>query len=122
MAKGIHETDAHITQAILKWADYVLVVGRIPEVHLDKCIIEVESLQQLREFYAELWDDVKFVWNSRDLSDGSLKTEAFEEAREIFPGWLCQASNIDSIDDIKSWADAILVWRALENFVKTYKN
>ena len=119
MAKGIHRTDEEILEAIERWASHVLVVGRIPEVHLDKCFIEVESLKQLKDFYAKLWDDTKFVWNSRDLSDGSLKTETFEEARDIFPGWLCQASNIDSIDDVKPWADAILVWKALENFVKT---
>jgi len=61
----------------------------------------------------------KVVWNSRDLSDGNLKKETFEEARKVFKGWMCQASNIKTIDDIKEDVDAVLVGTYLSEFTKS---
>lgn len=115
LAKGIHETDELVVKAIESGADFVLVVGRIPKVHLDKCLIEPSTLAEL----ALLPKKIKAVWNSRDLSTGGFKKETFAEARKIFPGWLCQASNIKIIDDIHPGADAILVGTQLIPFAKT---
>jgi len=93
LAKGIHETDDLLMKAFDSGADYALVVGRIPHIpeeYLKKCLIEPNSLEELKSIPA----DMKAVWNSRDLTTGGFKAETFEQAREIFKGWLCQASNI----------------------------
>ena len=114
LAKGIHANDADITQALKAGADYVLVVGRIPATHLDKCILEPNSLAEL----AKLPSDVKVIWNSRDLATGGLKTETFSQARELFKGWLCQASNIKTLQDIDQTADAVLIGTHLPELAK----
>jgi len=119
MAKGIHETDEQIERAIELGADYVLVVGRIPEVHNEKVLYEVESLLQLQQFKKLLPNTAKIVWNSRHLSDGSDKIETFEQAKAIWPWWICQASNIKDISDVKSWADAVLVGTNLKTFIQS---
>lgn len=105
LAKGIHKSDASIRQALDAGADYVLVVGRMPGVHIERCLIEPLSLEQL----GHLPNEVKAVWNSRDLSNGKKKSETFAEAREIFGGWLCQASNIECLADIAGSANAVLI-------------
>lgn len=112
LAKGIHNSDDDIINAINCGADFVLVVGRVPKVALEKCFIEVNSLKELES----LPHNIKAVWNTRDLETGNLKKETFEEARQIFQGWLCQASNIKNTSDIKEGADAILVGQNLETF------
>jgi indole-3-glycerol phosphate synthase len=118
LAKGIHETDGEIKQAILAGADYVLVVGRIPKVHTDRCLIEPLTLDELRE----IPETLKVVWNSRDLSDGKQKKETFADARSIFKGWMCQASNIKTIEDIEEGADAVLVGTHLMEFSESLKS
>ena len=117
LAKGIHSTDEGIQQAVDAGADYVLVVGRIPKIHLDKCLIEPLTLGELKTIPT----DIKVVWNSRDLSDGGLKKETFEEARALHKGWLCQASNIRSKEDIKKGADAVLVGANLIEFSQSLR-
>lgn len=118
LAKGIHATDVEIQQAIDAGASYVLVVGRIPQIQLNKCLIEPLSLQEL----STIPDNLKVVWNSRDLKDGTLKKETFEEAISLFKGWMCQASNIETIDDIKEDAQAVLVGTHLEGFAESLLN
>lgn len=115
LAKGIHKTDTEIKSAIDAGADYVLVVGRIPKVYLDKCLIEPLTLSEFRN----IPENLKVVWNSRDLSSGSFKKETIKEAREIFKGWLCQASNIKTVDDIERGVDAVLVGANLIKFSKS---
>ncbi len=117
LAKGIHATDDLIEKAILSGADWVLCVGRIPAVHVEKCLIEPNSLEELKLIPG----DMKVVWNSRDLETGGFKTETFDQAREIFPGWMCQASNISTVRNIKRGADAVLVGSELEGFVESLK-
>lgn len=112
LAKGIHATDEDIQKAIDAGADFVLVVGRIPKIHLDKCLIEPNTLEEL----SKIPESVKAVWNSRDLKTGGLKTETFAQARALFKGWLCQASNIQTVADIQEGADAVLVGTHLEEF------
>lgn len=117
LAKGIHATDADIQQALDAGADVVLVVGRIPGIHIEKCLIEPLTLDEL----AALPRDVHAVWNSRDLSSGGLKHETFAQARARFSGWLCQASNIQTIADIEKGADAVLVGTHLRAFAESLK-
>jgi len=113
LAKGIHKTDEDIIQALLSGANYVLVVGRIPTgFPKNQILIEPNNLKQLKE----IPKGFNVVWNSRDLKTGKLKKETFNQARKIWKGWLCQASNIKSIKDINKSADAILVGEHLENF------
>ena len=117
LAKGIHKKDSDIEIAIKNGADFVLVVGRIPKVHIDKCIIEPYTLSEL----SKIPPNLKALWNSRDLKTGERKKETFSEAREIFKGWLCQASNIKTMEDIYPLADAVLVGENLEVFLKSLK-
>ena len=52
LAKGIHETDELIVKAFEAGADYALVVGRIPNIKeelLKKCLVEPNSLEELRK-------------------------------------------------------------------------
>jgi len=115
LAKGIHGTDQEVEQALRYGASYVLVVGRIPDKSLWPWIMyEPLNLAQLKDTPPEL----KVVWNSRNLTDGSLKIESFAEARALFPGWLCQASNIKYPNDILPGAEAIIIGQNLVHYYK----
>lgn len=105
LAKGIHSSDTDIQTALNAGADYVLVVGRVPADHLDKCLIEPNTLEELKRLPL----NTKAVWNSRDLKTGGLKSETFTQARTLYKGWLCQASNISKVEDINPSADAVLI-------------
>lgn len=115
LAKGIHALDSDIKEAVVRGADAVLVVGRQTDVHVEKCFFEPNSLAEL----FALPKDCHAVWNSRDLATGGNKTEQFKEARAMFSGWLCQASNIQTIDDVRAGTDAVLVGTHLETFVRS---
>ncbi|MEK7143624.1 MAG: hypothetical protein AAB756_02225 [Patescibacteria group bacterium] len=115
LAKGVHDNDSLIQQSIDAGADWVLVVGRIPSVHIKKCLIEPLTIKELQT----IPDNIRVVWNSRNLSDGGLKKDTFEEARAIFKGWLCQASNIKTIDDVNDGASAVLVGTHLLEFTES---
>jgi indole-3-glycerol phosphate synthase len=115
LAKGIHATDAEIMRSLDNGADKVLVVGRIPAFEPEKCLIEPLTLAELKAIPANL----NVVWNSRDLRDGDVKKETFEHAREIFKGWLCQASNIRSISDVDPRSDGVLVGTHIVEFAKS---
>jgi indole-3-glycerol phosphate synthase len=117
LAKGIHAKDSDIEQAIKAGADYVLVVGRMPKVHLGKCWLEPNTLAELSQYPRE----VKVVWNQRDLKDGSKKKETFEEARTVWPGWLCQASLVKTVADVDPAVDAVLVGEHLLGFVESFR-
>ncbi|GEM_PF-623056 len=121
LAKGIHPTDLHVQKAIDAGADWVLVVfgspfrTKMPAIHLEKCLIEPTTLLELKAIPRNL----KVVWNSRDLlalPHESFKTETFEEGRVLRKGWLCQASNIKTVADIKEGANAVLVGTYLLDF------
>ncbi|MEK7574685.1 MAG: hypothetical protein AAB511_00430 [Patescibacteria group bacterium] len=116
LAKGIHATDEEVRKAIDVGADFVLVVGRIPAIHVEKCLIEPLTLAKLFSLPKGVQ---KVVWNSRDLKTGGLKTETFADARKIWKGWLCQASNIKTINDIQVGADAVLVGEHLTGFIES---
>src|SRR5689334_8031588 len=69
LAKGIHASDENIKQALAAGANFVLVVGRLPKIHPEKCLIEPLTLGEL----ANIPKDLKAVWNSRDLNTGGFK-------------------------------------------------
>ncbi|MDE1865147.1 MAG: hypothetical protein KGH94_00705 [Candidatus Micrarchaeota archaeon] len=115
LAKGIHETDDLVDEAVRSGADCVLVVGRIPEVHSDIVWVEPLYLRQL-DFIP---DTYKVVWNARDITTGKPKGETFEQARDRWPGWLCQASFVKHIDDVEGGANGILVGEGLPDFIKS---
>ena len=114
----------------------MLVVGRIPKIPAEKllkCLIEPLSLENFKnildevetlekDFNVKIKENIKVVWNSRDLKDGSLKTETFTEARVLFKGWMCQASNIKTIDDIFPDTNAVLVGTNLIEFAESLKS
>lgn len=116
LAKGIHAKDEEIEQAIAAGADYVLVVGRLPAVHLDQCLIEVLSLDQ----FDMLPTAIKAVWNQRDLATGKPKQETFQQARSLWPGWLAQASLIAEPTDVSPVAEAFIVATDLAKFCAKY--
>ena len=64
---------------------------------------------------------VKVVWNSRDLKNGGMKEETFNEARKLWKGWLCQASNIRTVSDINEYANAVIVGTNLMEFAKSLR-
>jgi indole-3-glycerol phosphate synthase len=113
LAKGIHASDDDVRRALDLGADAVLVEGRLPaEDLLEHCLLEPRTLMEL----AGLPADARAVWNSRDLQTGGFKAETYERARLLFPGWLCQASNITTWADVHSDADAILIGTNLVEF------
>jgi indole-3-glycerol phosphate synthase len=118
LAKGIHDSDFAIIEALERGANYVLVVGRIPQIDCGRCLIEPRSLKELGSIPSKF----RAVWNSRNLATGERKLETFTEARGAFDGWLCQASNIRTIADIEAGADAFIVGQHLEEFVKGWTN
>ena len=112
LAKGIHSSDDEVREAFESGADYVLVVGRIPANYNEKCLIEPRNYYEL----SLIPYDINVVWNSRNLNDGSLKHESINMVRQERCGWLCQASNITSINDINPNVQAFIVGEYLQNF------
>lgn len=112
LAKGIHDSDADIKKALSLGANWVLVVGRIPKIHQEKLMIEPRTLEELKE----IPEDIRAVWNTRDLKNGSVKKETFAQARQVFGGWLCQASHLRTAGDMEQGANAVLVGTHLIEF------
>jgi len=111
LAKGIHWKDKEIDDLLYLGADYVLVVGRIPPSRfLDRCMLEPTCLKEIEDYPR----GVKVVWNARNIVNGWPKKETFQEAREKWDGWLCQASMIKRREDIHPSADAIMIGECLE--------
>jgi len=119
LAKGIHATDDEIIDAANAGASYILVVGRVPDpnayrpyIYPNQVIIEPTSISQLSSIVGYH----HALWNSRDLDTGGFKAASFEQARDTWSGWLCQASHIRTVEDIKPYADAVLVGEHLIEF------
>jgi hypothetical protein len=112
LAKGLHSYDDDIRRALDLGANKVLVVGRIPGVAPKSCLLEPLNLRQLASFPLTQ----PAVWNTRDLVTGGLKHETFDQARTLTFGWLCQASNIATWEDVHPGANAILVGQHMPEF------
>lgn len=126
VAKGIHATHEEQRRAFQS-ADMVLVVPDSIPYSPARIMLEVPSIESLR------WIDRSFrcVWNQRDLTDAlagyhgqdswepdARKLETFEQAREAFPGWLCQASFIRTPEDVHPEANAFVVGTHLPEFIE----
>ena len=148
LAKGFHDEDdvTHLFRSA--HVDYVLIYnrlpiigkgrGKIPSSYMDICVIEVKDIKSLRSIQYKLeclglLNDVKLLWNDRDLEaaisayekgkklpHNLAKSETFEQAREICKGFLIQASNIKTREDIKPGADAVLVGTHLVEFIESF--
>ncbi len=114
LAMGLHEHDWMVEHAIDYGANYVLAVGRIPPTCKQTCIIEPVSIEQLKL----ISEDRMVMWNTGNLESPE---ESFLEARALFNGWMCQAGNIRSIDDVHSSADAVLVGEHLTEFAESLR-
>jgi hypothetical protein len=122
LAKGIHETDAELHRALAAGANLVLVVGRKPPRELEPvCVFEPTG--NCRDL-DDLPRGLKVMWNERDLKTGKRFAEGinpsfrdFPLARSSYDGWLCQASFIESPEDVHPAADAFIVGSHLPEFV-----
>jgi len=114
LAKGIHATDDEVEEAFRCGADSVLVVGRLPGERIDisRCMIEptcVSEVVNINTFDAKTREKIRLVWNSRNLVNGGKKLLGIPDIQDIWSGWLCQASNIESSEDVYEGVDAVLV-------------
>jgi hypothetical protein len=116
LAKGFHYSDLDIKRAIAYGADLVLVVGRVPNVYADQCLIEPLSFDEIKH----LPEDIHLVWNARDLRTGHKKNETITDVRKIWHGWLCQASLITQTEDINPTVQAALIGEHLPLFRASY--
>ena len=120
LAKGIHATDDDIERAIDHGADYVLVVDRIPTLHLlSKCLLEFSNMDDLvkcNELCASSAFSMKYVYNMRDIKNGlPRKINELNDYIGEAP-WLCQASGIRSFHDVFPMVDAFIVGEHLPLF------
>jgi len=116
LAKGIHETDEEIMDAVQAGANFVLVVGRVPKVHKNICLLEPYTVEEIKEYPV----NTVVVWNSRDLKalpQEAFKKETLYDVRLVWKGMLVQASNIQKKEDIHPLADAVLVGSHLIEFL-----
>lgn len=113
LAKGLHNTDDDIQRSFDHGADYVLVVDRIPnhQFPFDRILLEPRTLGPKKAD-----PRYRMVCNSRDLITNST-TNFWEQYRKFAP-WLCQASNITSMDKVKFDADAFIVGSYLPLFLQ----
>jgi len=126
LAKGIHASDDDVKRAIDHGADYVLVVDRLPQKNLTKCLLEFSNLNKVKELSDRYMDTVfssdpilKFICNSRDLRSGlPKKMWELDEYLKI-GGWVCQASGIKSKSQVDNRVDAFIVGEHLIEFCKT---
>lgn len=130
LAKGIHGSDESIRMALEHGANYVLVVNRIPKDFslYNRCLFEWNDYNSfLREFdYNSSILCDKHVYNSRDLRTGHKKNidelDKFINHRTsqfLNKMWVCQASNIRTMKDVKDGVSAFIVGTHLREFCQT---
>ncbi|OGG49049.1 hypothetical protein A3G63_00595 [Candidatus Kaiserbacteria bacterium RIFCSPLOWO2_12_FULL_52_8] len=119
LAKGMNDDETLVAEAFDAGANYALAVGRVPLENPQRFLIEPYTLEELCAVPHHLYT----VWNSRDLrkldQPENRKSETFEQARKVFPGWLCQASNVSTVLDIDPGANAVLVGTHLPTFIES---
>lgn len=114
VAKGIHFSDDYIKAAFDNGADYVLVVGRVPNTYefIDKCWLEPLTPEQYNRFVEVRPDAI--VLNFRDLTTGERRAWDVEKKPKGIK--LIQASHIQHPGDVKTWADGFIVGENLSLF------
>lgn len=116
VAKGIHPTADDVRAALDAGANLVLVVGwPHPCSDIGALLVEPRSLEELVQLREDA-PDARAVWNQRDLATGARRADDFSAARAAWPGWLCQASFVRSVEDVHALADAVLVGEHLAGF------
>jgi hypothetical protein len=120
LAKGIHQRDTDVKMALDCGADMVLTVGRIcTSVEAHETIFEPLNIGQMFEpMYC--YNNIRVMWNDRDLVTGKRKKETVTDIRSIYNGWLCKASYILHPQDIASRTDidAFIIGTNLRVFVE----
>lgn len=124
IAKGIHASDEAIRIALFHGADLVTVVGRLPPRELAPvCIWEPSSFSEMLNVLEEN-PGLKTMWNERDLATGLRRTgfpeDNIVEARNWTDAWLCQASFIETPEDVHPGVDAFIVGEHLPTFAKKW--
>ncbi len=123
LAKGIHFLDSEIEKALALGADYVLCVGRVPDrirsgdpEWIEKVIIEPTPVFGSLSIMNR---GVKVCCNQRDVSSGKpYRTNVVGFYRQ-YHKWICQASMIETVADVREEVDAFIVGEHLETFVET---
>jgi indole-3-glycerol phosphate synthase len=118
LAKGLHQTNHEVEEAVVCGATAVLTVGFVPHPSLQPyCLYEpLRSTLQLTEVTGLMQGA---VWNRRDLNTGRKKPETFDQARRAFTGFLVQASLIRTVKDVHDRADGVLVGTYLREFAES---
>lgn len=114
LAKGLHQSNDKVRQAVQAGADSVLTVSFFPTICQDRVWYEPRSLWGMKEAPSS---NTNIVWNERDPLNGLTKKEKITKARGEWDGWLCQASNIQTVDDVNPYVEAVLVGRYFPTFV-----
>jgi indole-3-glycerol phosphate synthase len=123
LAKGIHGTDKFLRETINRGAEYALIVNRVPdfnEIDLQRCLFEmdIDFARDIAADYSK--NNLKFVWNARDLKTGHFKPiEQLKPFLELENAWICQASGIKNIDNIHPDVSSFIVGENLVDFVKS---
>jgi hypothetical protein len=121
LAKGIHADDRDARFALSLGANYVLILGRLPDtLPIDRIIVEPLNFAQYLQFdrFGEFDNRPKILFNRRELSTGGTKEEDYVVWRNTTE-WLCQASRIRNINEVRPDADAYLVGTHLPLFVES---
>ena len=130
LAKGFHSHKDDIQKCFDLGADYVLCVDSKPDYlkfNASKILLEISDLDILNRIKngTLFWNDMKFVYNGRDLRTGVGKKSIadYKEYREKCK-WLCGASLIKEPDDVQRFypgCGAFIVGSNLVEFCRKYK-
>ena len=127
LAKGIHPDNSEIYDAFNLGADYVLCVGRIPQVNrLSDVWYEPHTLRDVHNLIANPPKIHCVVWNSRDLYTGLKKStmypsETINGALALTPPPIkvCQASMVSEKSDVFQGVDYVLIGEKLVDYIKS---
>lgn len=138
LAKGLHKTDGEICDSMKAGADYVLVVGRMPNVkYLPNCLLEPLNSKQLYmdDYVRAVNESAGLVLNRRDLLTGLERSKLCDGPHSWMTHWTCvfdtdikilrkfikvpiiQASGIKSSNDILKGIDGYIVGENLPQFI-----
>lgn len=139
LAKGLHHTYNEMEQCYKNGADFCLVEGgfypfsgyknagdilyEVSYELMDNTIKYIKQYNKSKLFFQKEkhLNNLKLVYNARDLKTGQLKENHKEKLeKHINLGvWICQASGIKSIKDVHPKVNAFIVGENLVEFCKT---